>query len=105
MARAVSWSQAGRVWNVAGGPGVKQAPRPRSINTHRHPSFAAEDSGAIQKAIDAAAAEAERTKTGVAVYLPAGTYQLQKRITISSSRVVLRGSGVRAGGGGCGGWG
>ncbi|PSC77016.1 band 7 isoform A [Micractinium conductrix] len=91
--RLSDWSQAGYRAN--------EAPIPRYPNKFnvRDKEFGArgdgkgEDSGAIQKAIDAAAAEAERTKTGVAVYLPAGTYQLQKRITISSSRVVLRGSG------------
>mgnify|MGYP001810972838 CR=1 FL=1 len=55
----------------------------------------ADDSSAIQAAINAAAAEAARTGKGVAATMPDGTYQIRKAITISSPRVVLRGSSVR----------
>ena len=56
----------------------------------------ADDSDAIQRAIDAASAEAKRGRGGVAVFMPAGTYQITKRILISQSGVVLRGSSVSA---------
>lgn len=54
----------------------------------------ADDSDAIQRAIDDASREAASTKKGVAVYLPEGTYVVRKRILISSSYVVLRGVNV-----------
>ncbi len=58
-----------------------------------------DDSGAFQKAVDAAAAEASRTGSGVAVLIPDGTYAIRKTVQITTSNVVLRGTGVRWDGG------
>ena len=55
-----------------------------------------DDSGAIQRALDAASAEAKKGKGGVAVFMPDGDYLITKRITIQQSGVVLRGSSVSA---------
>jgi hypothetical protein len=54
-----------------------------------------DDSGAFQRALDAAAAEAARTGSGVAVLIPDGTYAIRKTVQITASNVVLRGTGVR----------
>lgn len=55
---------------------------------------AADDTDAIQRAIDAASKEASASGQGVAVFMPAGTYRITKKIAMRASRVVLRGSGV-----------
>lgn len=60
----------------------------------------ADDSDAIQRAIDDASRAAAASKQGVAVYLPEGTYVVRKRIMISSSYVVLRGVDVSRDGAG-----
>lgn len=53
-----------------------------------------DDSAAFLAAVANATAEAEVSGKGVAVLVPPGDYRLTKKITISSSRVVLRGAGV-----------
>ena len=55
-----------------------------------------DDSDAIQRAVNAASAEAKNGKGGVAVFMPDGTYLISKRISIEQSGVVLRGSSVGA---------
>ncbi|KAL4423184.1 hypothetical protein ABPG77_000317 [Micractinium sp. CCAP 211/92] len=89
--RLTDWSQAGY--------GASERPIPNYPNKYNVKSApynakgdgSTDDSSAIQKAIDDASKEAAATKKGVAVYLPAGTYVVRKRILISSSYVVLRG--------------
>lgn len=53
------------------------------------PSGQSDASGALQAAIDAAAEAG-----GAIVFLPAGLYRLDVPVTISSSRIVLRGEGA-----------
>ncbi|KAI7840897.1 hypothetical protein COHA_005425 [Chlorella ohadii] len=89
--RLGDWSQAGY--------GAMERDIPNYPNKYDVKSYGArgdgssDDSDAIQKAINAAASEASRTGSGVAVYMPAGSYRITSKITIESSRVVLRGSG------------
>lgn len=42
-------------------------------------------------------AAAKQTGKGVAVIIPAGTFEIRQTISIGGSGVVLRGSGVRVG--------
>lgn len=49
-----------------------------------------------------ASEEARTTGQGVAILIPPGNYRITKKITISQSRVVLKGSGVSCWGGGLG---
>ena len=62
---------------------------------------AADDSAAFQRAIDAAVAAAKQSGKGVAVIIPPGRFEIRQTISIGGSNVVLRGSGVRRGQGGC----
>lgn len=102
------WGKAGQRWSAAGrlldysyagyGAGVAPLPTMAQLKEGGHLSVKdfgakgdgkADDSSAIQAAIDAAGAR----PSGAEVYLPPGTYVVSAPIGIRYSNVVLRGAG------------
>lgn len=98
------WTPAGRLadWSMAGYGGDGRTPLPVYRNTGRFditrfgasPAPGFDNAPAVQAAIAAAGAAAQRERCGQVVYIPPGQWWINQTVFVNVSHVALRGAGV-----------